>query len=233
MAKHDSPLMTVCTVCNLGLIPFDKTMLYEQALLRLRHNQLVEDMLLFLEHPPTVTLGKNGNPKNVLLSLEELTKRGIAFFQSDRGGDATFNCPGQLIIHPIINLGRIRPSDYVSKMEEIALRVVKCFNVPAERIEHPGVYVNRKQIAAIGLKIRSSVSIHGLSLNVNPDLSLFNVIHLCGIEDCMATSIAQELGFMITIAEVIPKVEQQFSNIFGFKLKRITPQQLEQLCFSS
>jgi len=220
-----------CQVCRLGLVSFPDVMLYEHTLLRLHHERKAGDTLLILEHPPTVTLGKFGDAKNVLVSQEELAHRGIAYFSSDRGGDATFNCPGQLVIHPIINVRQIGPRNYIDCMQEMAIDVCRSYGVPAGgSSEHPGVWVSDKQIAAIGLRMRQSISTHGLSLNVNPDLAAFNVINLCGIEGCEATSIEAELEHTISTAEVLPKVEQSFAEIFNFDLNYITQSQLEQVC---
>jgi lipoate-protein ligase B len=209
-------------------------MRYEHALLKLRLEGKVGDVLLILEHPPTVTLGRFGNSKNVLLSEEELARQGIEYYDSDRGGDATFNCPGQLVIHPIINVRQIGPRNYIDKMQEMAINITRSYGIHAERSsEHPGVWVSGKQIAAIGLRIRQDISTHGLSLNVNPDLTAFNVINLCGIEGCQPTSIEAELGHAISITEVSSKVEQAFARMFNFELSPISMNQLDQMCFET
>jgi len=204
---------------------------YEHALLQLLHEEKVGDTLLIFEHPPTVTLGRFGNTKNILLPKEELSRRGIEYYNSDRGGDATFNCPGQIVVHPIINVRQIGPRNYIADMQEIAIHVLKDYGIPAElSSEHQGVWVAGKQIAAIGLRMRLNISMHGLSLNVNPILASFDVINLCGIEGCAATSIETELGSPVTVAEVIPKMEQAFADYFGFKLNYISQENLKHLC---
>ncbi|MCL2281620.1 MAG: lipoyl(octanoyl) transferase LipB [Dehalococcoidia bacterium] len=223
-----------CQVCRLGLISFPEAIRYEHALLKLYHEEKTGDILLILEHPPTVTLGRFGNIKNVLLSKEELTHQGIEYYNSDRGGDATFNCPGQLVIHPIINVRQIGPRNYIAKMQEIAINIIRSYGIPAESdSDHPGVWVYGKQIAAIGLRMRQHISTHGLSLNVNPDLTAFNVINLCGIEGCQATSLEAELWHAVSITEVLPKVEQAFAEIFNFNLNPISKNQLDQKCFGT
>ena len=220
-----------CQVCRLGLISFPDVMHYEHTLLRLHHERKVGDILLTFEHPPTVTLGKFGDTKNVLVSQEELANRGIAYYSSDRGGDATFNCQGQLVIHPIINVRQIGPRNYIDGMQEMAIAICKSYGIPAERSsEHPGVWVSGKQIAAIGLRIRQNISTHGLSFNVNPNLAAFNVINLCGIEGCEATSIEAELGHAISIADILTEIEAAFAETFSFDLDYITQSQLEQIC---
>lgn len=200
-------------------------------MLQLLHKEKIGDTLLLLEHPPTVTLGRFGNTKNILLPKEELSRRGIEYYDSDRGGDATFNCPGQIVIHPIINVRQIGPRNYITGMQEIALHVIKSYGIPAElSSEHQGVWVTGKQIAAIGLRMRLNISTHGLSLNVNPHLASFDVINLCGIEGCAATSIEAELGSHVTVAEVLPRMEQAFAEFFGFELNYISQENLKHIC---
>ncbi|MCL2707367.1 MAG: lipoyl(octanoyl) transferase LipB [Dehalococcoidia bacterium] len=218
----------------MGLISFPDAMRYEHALLRLRHESKIGDMLLIFEHPPTITLGKFGDIKNVLLSMDELANRGIAYYKSDRGGDVTYNCPGQPVVHPIINVRQIGPRSYISGMQEMAIKVAKSYNIPAEcSSEHHGVWVAGKQIAAIGLRMRQNISIHGISLNVTPDLSAFNFINLCGIEGCQATSIEAELGRPVDSVEVLSQIERSFSEIFQFELSHISQDKLEQMCFET
>ncbi len=223
-----------CSVCRLGLISFPDAMRYEHALLRLRHEEKVGDTLLIFEHPPTITLGRFGSLKNVLLSEEELSRRGISYYDSDRGGDATFNCPGQPVIHPIMNLRPLGARNYIASMQDMAMRVVQSYDIPAERSsEHPGVWVKGKQIAAIGLHLRHSVSMHGLSLNVNPDLNAFKVINLCGLEGKQATSIEAELGQPVSVEEAMPGIMQSFAETFGVELVSISREQLDRICLET
>jgi len=220
-----------CLVCRLGLISFPEAMQYEHALLRLRYEEKIGDTLLIFEHPPTITLGRFGNLKNVLFSQKELEAKGIAYYDSDRGGDATFNCPGQPVIHPIMNLRTRGAGSYISNIQDMALAVVRDYGIPAERLpEHPGLWVNGKQIAAIGLRLRHAVSMHGLSLNVNPDLADFEVINLCGLPGKTATSIQAEKGRPVSVEEVIPKIEKSFEDTFGVELVPVSSEELRRIC---
>jgi len=224
----------VCLVCQLGLVTFPEAMEFEHRLIKLRFEGKIGDVLLIFEHPPTITLGTFGNKENVLVPLGELKQRGIAFYDSDRGGDATFNCPGQLVIHPIMDI-RKRPGilrGYITDLEEVALLVLRDYGAAAERWpQHPGIWVNGKQIAAVGLHISRGVSMHGMSLNVNPDLAAFKVINLCGIPGRSATSIENELGHDISIIEVIQSVQGSFSKVFHIDLRPISKEQLKKECF--
>jgi lipoate-protein ligase B len=223
---------TECFVCLLGTVAFPEAMELEHRLLQLRFEEKIGDTLLIFEHPPTVTLGRFGNLENILLPSQQLEQRGIAYYDSDRGGDATYNCPGQPVIHPIMNLRTRGARAYVSNLQEMALRVVRDYGIAAERLtEHPGLWVNGKQIAAIGLHLRHGITMHGLSLNVNPDLAGFEVINLCGLPGRSATSIEAELGQPVSVDEVVPKIVQSFSDIFGTGLLPISREQLWRVCF--
>jgi lipoate-protein ligase B len=223
-----------CRVCRLGLISFPDAMRYEHALLKLRYEEKAGDTLLIFEHPPTITLGRFGELKNILLGPQELERRGIAYYDSDRGGDATFNCPGQPVIHPIVDLRRFGARNYIAAMQDMAAAVVRSYGIPAERSpDHPGVWVRGKQIAAIGLHLRQNVSMHGLSLNVNPDLEDFEVINLCGLPGKAATSIQAELGRPVSVDEVITRVMQTFSEMFKVTLVPISKEELNAICFQT
>ncbi|OGO17001.1 MAG: lipoyl(octanoyl) transferase [Chloroflexi bacterium RBG_16_48_7] len=221
-----------CLVCQLGLVTFPEAMEFEHRLIELRFEEKIGDILLIFEHPPTITLGKYGNKGNVLMTPEELEQRGIAFYDSDRGGDATFNCPGQLVVHPIMNLRLMGARAYIADLEEMCLRVLRDYGIAAERLpQHPGIWINSKQIGAIGLRFSRGISMHGLSLNVNPDLASFKVINLCGLPGRTATSIENELGHVVSIAEVNQRVLNSFSNVFHVDLLSVSKEQLKKDCF--
>lgn len=221
----------VCRIGQLGLISFPDAMEFEHRLLNLRFEEKISDTLLIFEHPPTVTLGKFGSKESVLLPAEGLEQRGIAYYDSDRGGDATFNCPGQLVVHPIINLRLRGARAYIGQLEEMILRVLAGYGIAAERAHHPGIWVGGKQIVAIGLRYSHGISMHGLSLNVNPDLDAFKVINLCGLADRTATSIERELGHAVSIAEVNQRIQNAFTEVFNVELVPVSRQELVRECF--
>jgi lipoyl(octanoyl) transferase len=201
----------------------------QRRLLELRYQDIIDDILLILEHPPTVTLGKFGKTQNVLVDEQEMSRRGVTLFKSDRGGDATFHCPGQLILYPIMNLrargGELRR--YLHELEEVALRTLKEYGINAVRwSEHPGIWMDGKQIGAIGLRISRSISMHGLALNVSPDLSAFDIINLCGLPGIRATSMQQELGTNVDINGVSSRLKLCFEAIFNVELESISAEQV-------
>ncbi len=154
-----------------------------------------EDVLLLLEHPPTVSIGKNSGAEHVPPHLQSMWNGHVDIVHSTRGGNVTCHFPGQLVAYPVINLkkrsGGIRA--YVHDLEEAAIRMLARFGVTAGRRQgFPGVWTGEKKIASLGIAVSRYVTIHGLALNVAEDLSLFNIISPCGLDGVAATSIARE-----------------------------------------
>ncbi|MBN1368612.1 MAG: lipoyl(octanoyl) transferase LipB [Dehalococcoidaceae bacterium] len=221
--------MKPCWICNLGLMPYDQALELQTRLAFLRYKKAIDDILLLLEHPPTVTLGKFGKIENVLVTEDELINRGISLCTSNRGGDVTFHCPGQLVVYPIMDMrsreGNLRR--FLSELEEVVIKVTVAFGVPGERwSEHPGIWVEGRQIAAIGLHFVRGVSMHGISLNVNPDLEAFRVINLCGIAGKEATSIAKMAKKDVNIEQAVELVRESFPTVFEVQLEDISREQV-------
>ncbi len=186
--------------------------------------------LLLLEHPHTYTLGRSANESNLLLDEAGLAARGITVYHVDRGGDITYHGPGQLVGYPILYLeplygrgiGRIRA--YVSDLEEILINTLAAFGISAGRFAgFRGVWVDGpaglNKIAAIGVYVNNSgISSHGFALNVHTDLSYFQGIVPCGIDDHGVTSMSAELGRAVTFDEVMPNLIEQFGRVFGLQL---------------
>ncbi len=212
----------LCSVYQLGQVGYNEAYQLQTDLLQQRMDNGIGDALLLLEHPPTITVGKSGNLENILISREELDRRGISFFFSDRGGDVTYHGPGQLVGYPIIDL-RNRQRDlrqYVRNLEEVIIRALSDFGIKATRdISHRGVWVAGKEIAALGLRIRKWVTMHGFSLNVNTDLEPFSLINPCGFSDRGATSMAAILAQEIPVAAVTKRVLAHFSEAFEVEIK--------------
>jgi lipoate-protein ligase B len=209
----------MCKVWNLGLIEFEEAWRLQKSLRHQRIEGEISDVLLLLEHPPTITIGRSGDLNNILISKEQLTQEGISLFFIDRGGDVTYHGPGQLVGYPILDL-KERGRDvhkYVRNLEEVILLTLRDFSIDADRDEvHPGVWVNGDEIAAIGLSVRKWVSMHGFALNINTDLKFFSFIHPCGFSDRGATSMSKILGRYISTEGVINRLIYNFCNIFNF-----------------
>jgi len=207
-----------CLVRELGLMEYGEAYQLQRKLHQQRMNGEGLDVLLLLEHPPTVTIGKSGTFDNVLISKERLAKEGISLFSIDRGGDVTYHCPGQLVGYPIIDL-RDRGRDihrYVRDLEEVIIRALNDFSIVAGRDHHPGVWVNGEEVAAIGLSMRRWVSMHGFALNVDPNLEHFSFINPCGFFERRVTSVSKLLGSKVSTKEVRERLIFHFCDIFDF-----------------
>jgi lipoate-protein ligase B len=211
-----------CSVYQLGKIAYGDAYHLQQKLLVKRLNGLIEDTLLLLEHPPTITVGKSGELENVLASPAQLAESGVSLIFTDRGGDVTYHGLGQIVGYPIFDL-RERDKDvhhYLHNIEEVLIRTLNDFSIKSSRDSgHAGVWVKDEEIAAIGLSIRKWVTMHGFALNVNTDLARFSLINPCGFTDRKATSMARLLGSEIPMESVTGKLLAHFSKIFDVRLE--------------
>ncbi len=200
----------------------------QRQLARARSSGQIGDTLLLVEHPPTITLGNKARHDHILASPDELARRGVAVVQSDRGGEVTYHAPGQLVAYPIFKLSQ-HGSDvgrYVRNLEESVIRLLADYGLSGERVPGlTGVWVRNgaAKICAIGVKLSASgVTTHGLALNVDPDLSGFNLIVPCGISDRGVTSLAAELGAAPPLAEVAERLIGQIGAVFDLQVDVIS-----------
>ncbi len=212
----------ICTVYQLGLIEYNDAYRLQAELVQRRISGEVRDTLLLLEHPAIITIGKSGKLENVLASQKQLAAKGVSLVFVDRGGDVTYHGPGQLIGYPIINLknrgGDLR--QYVRDIEEVIIRTLSDFGIKACRDKsHPGVWVNNREVAAIGLRLKKWVTMHGFALNVNTDLEKFSLINPCGFSDRGATSISSLLSQDISMAAVKKGLLSHFAEVFDTRLE--------------
>lgn len=197
-------------VVDLGLMPYDKAWDLQHKLQRGVIEKSEEEKILLVEHPDVITLGRHAKEANLLFSRDALAKQGVEVFDIERGGDVTYHGPGQLVAYPIINLTdhRLGVKKYVDRLEEAVIRTVSRFGLKGERIEGAtGVWLGKgsrdeRKICAIGVKCSRFVTMHGLGLNVNTDLSRFGLINPCGFTDKGVTSIARETGHRVNMDEV-------------------------------
>lgn len=184
--------------------------------------------LLFVEHPPVYTLGKNGNEENILISEDELQKKRIEYFQINRGGDITFHGPEQLVGYPIIDLDRFKTDLgwYLRSIEDVIILTMAEYGITGGRSKgETGVWIDtdikgkERKICAIGIKCSRWITMHGFAFNVNTDLSYFNNIIPCGIVNKKVTSLENELGRKVDMQEVKEKVKLNFQKVFNAQLK--------------
>lgn len=177
------------------------------------------DTLYLLEHPKTITLGRNGGRENLLVSENALTAQGVELVQTRRGGNITCHFPGQLVAYPVFRLAG-RPGGlrrFFFDLEDVVIRTLGHFGLTAGRWEgRPGVWIGSRKIASIGIGMRRWTSYHGLALNVGRDLSLFRLITLCGLPDAEPTSLHRELhDESISMQEIKHVCAREFRSVFA------------------
>ena len=184
-----------------------------------RRREESPDTLLLLEHPPVITLGRGSRPEHVLLSPEELTRRGIELHECGRGGDVTYHGPGQLIGYPILALPPERRDAhrYLRDLEEVLIRTAADHGVVAGRVPGlTGVWVAREKLAAIGVRLSTGwITSHGFALNVAGDLAGFSTIVPCGIQDRGVTSLSTASGSEAAVRDVARQTALRFAEVFG------------------
>jgi lipoate-protein ligase B len=176
--------MTICRAIQLGVLPYKEALSLQKQLVERLQNGDGDDSLLLLEHPHVITLGRNANGEALLAGQSELDAKGVQLVYTDRGGDATYHGPGQLVGYPLIRLEEERRDirRFVHDLEAALIRVLADFEIGGSRHpEHRGVWVGGRKIASIGIRISRWVTCHGFALNVNTNLSYFSLIEPCGI----------------------------------------------------
>lgn len=188
---------------------------------------LTENKLVFCEHPHVYTQGKSGKEDNLLFDKQKLDALGASFHKINRGGDITYHGPGQLVVYPILDLENFFTDihKYLRDLEEVVILTCKNLGLEAGRFEGlTGVWIapaskNPRKICAMGVKTSRWVTMHGLALNVSPDLSYFENIVPCGIHDKAVTSLEQELGVTPELTVVKEHMLENFKDVFGFGYK--------------
>ena len=227
MSERDSGLLYVLP---LGLLPYTAALTLQRAAARGRiSGEIAEDVLLLLEHPPVVTLGRSSKGKHLLASAETMRARGVELHEVERGGDVTFHGPGQLVGYPIIDLKRHKHDLhwYLRQVEAALISALGELGIPAERKAGlTGVWTGGRKIASIGVHARDWVTWHGFALNVSTDLSYFDLIVPCGIDGVVMTSVERELGAAVEMSTVEDAVARAFGSVFSLTPQRVTPDAL-------
>lgn len=203
----------------------------QQQLVALRKEEKIGDVLLLLEHKPVITLGRNAKAGHVIASPEILEQRGVELFECDRGGDVTFHGPGQIVGYPILDLRGFATPDgkrrtlgaveFVRRLEEVLIRTCADFALSTKRIPGlTGVWTDNPELepeaklAAIGVHISRFVTSHGFALNVDTDLSYFDMIVPCGIASKPVTSMQEELGRPVEMNAASESIARNFGLVF-------------------
>jgi len=221
-------------VAKLGRLEYGKALAVQEKLLALRQAGKIGDIMLLVEHPPVLTVGRRGEYSNILLPTEELKAAGVEIFDVNRGGDVTYHGPGQIVGYPIMDLNEYGRDikDYVGKIEEIFIRLLKDdYGITAHRDDkkYTGVWVENSKITAIGIAVKRWVTMHGFAFNVNTDLEHFRWINPCGITDKGVTSLQKLLGHSEDYERLNERVVWFFAQVFGVDIQKITLDELDSL----
>ena len=211
-------------VQRLGLVDYGSALAIQKQTELAVKSGVQPDTLLLLEHPHTLTIGRRGESSSVLLDEEQLRARNVTLFETNRGGKVTYHGLGQVVGYPIINLSPDREDvhRYVRDLEEVLIRTMSDFGIDAFRIEGlTGVHTQRGKVAAIGVHISRWVTTHGFALNVNTDLSYFNLIIACEGEP--VTSMEELLGNETELGTVEDRIITHFANVFEYAYYRNDP----------
>ena len=206
-------------VQRLGLVDYESALALQKQTEQAVKTGTQADTLLLLEHPHTLTIGRRGDSSAILLDEEELQQRKVTLFETNRGGKVTYHGLGQVVGYPIINLSPDREDvhRYVRDLEEVLIRTLADFGIAGFRLEGlTGVHTSRGKIAAIGVHIARWVTTHGFALNVNTDLSYYNLIIACEGEP--VTSMEELLGDETPLSAVEDRIVAHFAEVFELSL---------------
>lgn len=210
-------MMDSFIVKHLGQVNYDFAY---QEMLKIRDLRLkneVTDHLLVLEHLPVITTGRKKVSEDLLVDQSFLKDQGIQFQQTDRGGKLTYHGPGQIVIYFIFNIFERKWSiqDLVCKAEQGLIDLLKTYQLDAKRDpNHPGIWIENSKIASLGFHVHRGITTHGICLNINPDLKVFDYFIPCGIRERKVTSMVNELGRDIDKDEVIEKLVSCYGGVF-------------------
>ena len=216
-------------IANLGRARYLEVLDLQRRLVELRQENSAPDVLLLVEHEPVITLGRRGNRTNILSTSAALASEGIHVHPVERGGDATYHGPGQLVVYPIVDLSQrdLSIRRYVDLLEETIIQVLADFGIQAGRDPlHRGVWVSHLKVAALGVAIRRWVSFHGFALNVSPNMDHFCHINPCELKSEQVTSMAKLLGENPSMEGVVQKVVGRFVELFPGKWFEISPNEV-------
>jgi len=216
--------------CELPEVNYEDALELQRSIVAARNNgRLAEDIVLMLEHPPVFTLGRRGGSENLNVSPEFLEERNIPVIPIERGGDITYHGPGQLILYPILHLGKLNLSvtEFVERLEEVMLHVAAEWHIPAKRNDrNRGVWVGLNKMGSIGINLRHGVTFHGLALNGTVDLTPFEWINPCGLSDVGMTSMEREADLPVKMHDVRTSARRHVEDVFRVRLKEISRDEL-------
>ncbi len=217
-----------CELRELGLTDWKSAFVFQQQLVERRKSGAIADQFLIVEHPHVVTMGRNGHESNLLASPELLSRSGIGFHETNRGGDVTYHGPGQIVGYPILDLRDWKRDvrAYVRAVEQTLIDALADFGIEGDRIPGlTGVWVGGAKIAAIGVHLSRWVTSHGFALNLNPDLTFFQYIIPCGLSKPVTSM--EMLGVRPRWSGVVSRIAHHFARVFDCDLQQPSKPEFE------
>ncbi len=213
---HNKTKIHNVDILDLGVKSYQESWNFQKEMLKKRSNNEINDTLIFVEHEPVFTLGKNANENHILQNYPE----NIKTFHVERGGDVTYHGPGQLVGYPIIDLRNYKKSIswYMRSLEQVIIETLLDFDIQSERKNGlTGVWYKNEKIAALGVRVSKWITMHGFSLNIDPDLNNYNSIIPCGIFEYGVTSMSKILNKNINLESVKNSLKIKFLDQFNIK----------------
>ncbi len=203
---------------DLGLADYREVLARQQALSEARRADQIGDTILIVEHPPVITLGARQSANKLLIGRDELAARHVDLVEIRRGGGTTAHNPGQLVFYPILHLQQrhLGITEYVRTLEALGMNLLDGLGLRGQRQKgFPGLWVNQRKIASIGVRVSRSVTRHGMALNISNDLSLFDLMIPCGLDGVEMTSVEKELGQPQNMPEIKTQLTALLRRTFG------------------
>ena len=210
----------ICQCLNLGRVSYQSAWELQQRLVAERRRGERKDCILLLEHDPVYTIGRAGSRNNIKVSEQVLEDLDIQVIEVDRGGNITYHGPGQVVVYPILDL-TLHGRDmhlYVRLLEKVMIQTIAAYGIIGyQETGLTGVWTGKGKIGAIGVGVKGWVSMHGFSLNVNPNMQHFSMINPCGITDRPVTCMA-DFGVIVDVDDVRQEIERQFAAVFSVEI---------------
>lgn len=216
-----------------GLREYSEMLDLQRRLNEARKRNAIPDTVIFLEHYPCITIGAEGSPDSIVAGSRLLKERGIAIYETDRGGSVTYHGPGQILCYPIIDLHHYGCDviTYARNLEEVIIQTLQAFGIDAGRKEgFPGVWVDdKRKIAAQGISLNGWITMHGVALNVSPPMEHFRFIIPCGLKGFETVSMAECLCRTVDLLVVQSEMIRRFSALFDIELENIGEEKIVEL----
>ncbi|MDO5707348.1 MAG: lipoyl(octanoyl) transferase LipB [Andreesenia angusta] len=208
-------------ILYLGKKDYNECLKLQEDLFEKRQKNIIDDILILVEHNPVLTLGRSANRENIIADDKTLKDEDIEVVKIGRGGDVTYHGPGQLVGYPIINIRdkNLGVKDYVYNIEQVIIDTCKMYGIESYRDDiNNGCWINNKKIAAVGFKVKKWVTMHGFAFNINTNLDHFKYIIPCGISDREATSLELETEKDYKIEDIQEDLVENFCRIFNYSV---------------